>query len=235
MKIILNSHFAGSTLYHDVAWQNGLRIGDDGIIWFDGLTDDLAGFDNIYDGSLTNYTSGAAPSLKKIKLNCAIPHDTRVFGSVDIFRDGSDPNNIRDQIDESLNGVNGPALQHYVLSPHGFQQEQQVNSSPVLNGSFQTSDGGAPPKIVTVTTPITAVIYDDTSQIAVHAQRQQKDVARFKRTNTWKLPGIRLDFQVGDFIHAIVFQNAAGEYKIDAALEHVVYDFRKQETILQPE
>jgi hypothetical protein len=226
---------ASSNTFHDVLYQNGFRISDEGILWFDGLTDDLAGADNVYDVTLIGYTGGDAPALRKIKINCAIPHDTRLMASLDIFRDGSDPNNIRDQIDESLNGAFGPALQHYVLSPHSFQQEQQVNSNPVLQGSFQTSDGGSPPALKTLATPITAVIYDDSQQIAAHAQRRQKDVARFKRTNTWKLPGIRLDYQVGDFIHTVVFQNASGEYKIDAALEHITYDFRKQETVLRPE
>lgn len=170
-----------------------------------------------------------------IKVNCAIPHDTRTSASLDIFRDGSDPDAIRDQIDESLNGSYGPALQHYVLSTDSFQEEHQVNSSPALSGSFQSSDGGQPPKLKTLATPVNALIYTDANQLIAHAQRQQKDVARFKRTSSWKLPGIRIDYAVGDFIDRIVFQGAAGEYKIDAALEHIVFDFEKQETVLRPE
>src|SRR4029077_1759555 len=131
-------------------------------------------------------------------------------------------------IDESLNGSYGPALQHYVLSTDSFQEEHQVNSSPALSGSFQSSDGGQPPKLKTLATPVNALIYTDANQLAAHAQRQQKDVARFKRTSSWKLPGIRIDYAVGDFIDRIVFQGAAGEYKIDAALEHIVFDFEKQ-------
>ena len=226
---------AASTVYHDVAYNNGFRISDDGIIWFDGLTDDLAGFDSLYDGSLQNYTTGAAPAVRKIKINCAIVHDTRIMAALDVFKDGVDPNGIRDQLDESLNGSSGPALQHYVLAPDSFQQEQQLASNPVLNGSFAASDGGSPPKLVTLNTPITAVIYDDSAQIKAHAQRRHKDVARFRRSNTWKLPGIRLDFSAGDFIDKVVFQGASGEYKINAALELVTYDFRKQETVLRPE
>ena len=226
---------ASSTTYHDVTYNNGFRISDDGMLWFDGLTDDLAGIDSIYDSSLQGYTGGAAPALRKIKINCAIHHDTRVMAAIDLFRDGADPNSIRDQLDESLNGANGPALQHYILAADAYQQEHQVSSNPVLSGSFQTSDGGSPPKLVTLTTPVTALIYDDSNQIKAHAARRQKDVARFKRTNTWKLPGIRLDFTAGDFIDKVVFRGANGEYKISAPLDHVTYDFRKQETVLRPE
>ena len=111
----------------------------------------------------------------------------------------------------------------------------QVASNPALPGSFQTSDGGSPPKLTALNPPVTAVIYNDSSQIAAHAQRQQKDVARFKRSNTWKLPGIRLDYAAGDFIDRVVFQGTSGEYKIASALERVTFDFSKQETVLRPE
>ncbi len=228
---------SASTIYHDVTYHNGFRISDDGIIWFDGLTDDLAGLDSIYDQALQSYTGGVAPPLRKIKINCAIPHDTRLFSAIDIFRDGVDPNSIRDQINESMNGTYGPALQRYILAADAYQQEHQVASNPVLSGSFQTSDGGAPPKLVTLTTLITAVIYDDSTQIKAHATRRHKDAARFKRSNTWKLPGIRLDFSIGDFIEKVSFRGAAasGEYKINAPLDHVTFDFRKQETVLRLE
>jgi hypothetical protein len=222
-------------VYHDVTFNSGLRITDDGLLWFDGLSDDLAGIDNIYSGNLALYDGTNLPVLRYIKINCAVPHDTRTSASLDIFRDGADPDAIRDQIDESLNGVYGPSLQHYVLSHDSFQEEHQVNSSPALSGSFQTSDGNQPPKLTTLTTPVNAIIYTDASQLRAHAQRQQKDVARFKRTSSWKLPGIRIDYAIGDFIDRIVFQGVVGEYKIDAALEHIVLDFEKQETVLRPE
>ena len=122
-----------------------------------------------------------------------------------------------------------------MLSTDSFQEEHQVNSSPALAGSFQTSDGGQPPKLTTLSTPVNAIIYTDANQLSAHAQRQQKDVARFKRSSSWKLPGIRLDYAVGDFIDRIVFQGAAGDYKIEAALENIVFDFEKQETVLRPE
>ena len=56
--------------YHDVTFNCGLRISDDGLLWFDGLSDDIAGVDNIYTGTLALYdgTESAGDALHQSEL-----------------------------------------------------------------------------------------------------------------------------------------------------------------------
>lgn len=234
--------------FRDVAFNNGLRITPDGLIWLDGLTDDLAGVDNLYTNTLKGYTGvltngvdTTAPLYKYIKLNLAIEHDARMFNCQDIFSTGVDWNDVADQIDGSLNGFTGvsvprgPRLGHYALNPEGFIVEHQVKSYPALPGSFQTTDGGSPPTLKTLSIPCNKIIYDDTiNSLPNFASRALQKVARFKRTAELRLPGIRADLDAGDYFDRVLFVNGAGgEYKLNAPGDSIEYDLRKRETILR--
>jgi len=243
VRIQVSDSVDANTTFHDVTYNCGLRLESDGLIYFDGLSDDLQGIDNIYFGSLQNYTGvldgqgndTTLPFMRYIRLNIAVSHDTRTRQSQDVFS-GTDPNGIGSEIDTSLAGPYGPALQHYVLAKDSYPQEHQVNSYPAGDGSFQTTDGGNPPALVTLKSPRNnLIIYDDLNQLKAHADRQQTDKARLKRTSHFKLPGIRLDFQVGDFLDTVRFRNAPGSYPIFSPVGNVRFRFKEQVTVVVPE
>lgn len=245
------------TAYHDVIYNNGLRIESDGLIWFDGLTDDIPDDDSlIYDGSILKYTGAPdssgnptdIPLLKNIRINCAVQHDTRVLFGVDVFGNQTlttsvnivpDPNNILQQLDPSLQLANGPATQHIVVSPHGFREEHQVASEPALSGSFQTTDGGTPPNLTPLTVPRNLIMYEEQNQLLAAAYRRHKDKAQFARTFKWSLPGIRIDLLPGQFLHSVALKDPDGtnggdrDYITDAVIDSVKIDFVKPDSEIE--
>ena len=244
-----------SSAYYDVVYNNGLRIDGDGLIWFDGLTDDIAGTGNIYVGSITqantlnpqqalndpahyNY-----PLLRKIRINAAIIHDTRAASSKSVFTD-ADPNSIADELDSSLGPAQngGLRLLHYVLNPGGFRQEHQQASQPVPDNTLQvtTVDADGTQTLQTLRVDsnlgISKVLYDDQAQIDAHCLRRLKDQAKVRRFHTWRLPGIRTEFNAGDFIDKVELigtLSTCTEMKINRPIATLVYDFTAQETVVQ--
>jgi hypothetical protein len=210
-------------------YNNGLRSEADGLIYLDGLTDDLAGDDNIYTGSL-----GLDPDnvvLKEIKINAYIQHDARINGFTDLFWNSGqgdsstnpfpDPNNIKDMINPNAsNQAKRKGMQHYVFAPEAFREEHQVNSRP--QGE----------------TAVSRVLHTDQSQIQANAVRRLRDKARFKKMMWFALPGIRTEFRAGMMMGKIDFKGTGqgGSYKIGQSMKEVAYDFENDnKTVIVPE
>jgi len=210
------SENGGSSDFHDVTANSGFRASADGLIWFDGLTDDLAGADNLYTGSLSYDPDHAA--LKRVRLNCALPHDVRVRSARDIFSSSLDPNAIAGELDATL-AAN--SLQHYIDAPDAFREEHQVASKPAL-----VFDGA----------PRERVRQTDAAQLAAHAERRLRDKARVARRSVWRLIGIRPEFRAGLYLREVrLVGGTLDAFPVRAPLARVIYDFERQETIVEPE
>lgn len=210
---------AASGQWHDVLYNNGLRPEDDGLIYFDGLTDDIAGDDNIYEGNLTVDPSNV--TMREIRLNAYVEHDIRIKAHKDIFWDSStDPNKIKDELDPSISKKETRlGFQHYVLSEDAYQEEHQYESRPAGSGT------------------VSRILHTDDTQIGAAADRKLKDVAKAKKKSVYWLPGMRTEFRAGDMIGKIIFKGAgqSGSHEINSPLQCVVMDFDEQRTGLIPE
>lgn len=231
-------------VWHDVGPNNGLRVTADGLIWFDGLTDNDGLSDRIYTNQL-RLNDITPVKLKKIKINCAIPLDCRMKSTAfELFDGGTeDPNDIYDQLNEDLVNLAGTgarsSLQHYVFAPDSYRQEEQINSYPAAHKEYKNPTGGtnADGSDRYDTAPLARVLHTDAVRIDGHAKRRFKDKVRFKKTQKWRMIGIRSEYRAGYYIGQVVFSGAGatGGYKVGAPLGKVTWDFENQETVLEPE
>ena len=226
IRIQIATH--GSGAWHDVTSNHGLRVTHDGLIWLDGLTDDLDGADAIYTGqlSLGPYAGSSPPpiAIRDIRINAAVPADLRKSAISD---DSSG------RLDPSLATDLGGGMLLYIDSPDGFHEDHQVNSYPSAVGSFvgTISQSGSP---VAISTPLNRVLFDDSTRIATHAQRRIRDKKWIRRASSWKLIGIRPDYDAGMYIDTIKVSGQSGDrdYTIQAPVESVTYDFVNQVTLV---
>jgi hypothetical protein len=208
------SREGGAGPYHQVLAPAGLRVTDDGLIWLDGLTDDLARSDNLYEGSLIS-----APDLvvlKHIKINAVIRHDARLKAVSGLHQPGVDPNGIRGELDESL-CVLGAGPQHYELRGRAFCEQHQVNSRPAAGNVVD----GLP-------LPLNRVLTSDAAQIQAHASRSLNRMAGLARSQSWKLIGIRPEFQAGSFLDRVILLGPGGPLgsrAINAPIREVIWHF----------
>lgn len=203
---------------HDADYNNGLRVYDDGLIYLDGLTDDVGDSNNlIYTGSLAAAPDGVA--LREVKINAAVPHDARLKSARDIFwAHGEDPNEIQDQVDPSVSReADGVSLQHYVLCPEAYLWEHQMASKPMG------------------TEALTALLRYDATELDGFTARKLKEVAALKKTQLWHLIGIRPEYSAGLFLTDVEFQGADGKYPVNRPIGSVVWDFEGHETVVRPE
>jgi hypothetical protein len=240
IRVQLTSVQASSNgIYHDVPFNNGLRITDDGLIWFDGLTDDI-GIDNIYTGLLRNtaltdpalLSHSAYPKLKRIKLNAAIYHDTRVSNSeaLGVFN----PHKVAAVLDESVlpsHGNGEGTLLGYVLNPEGFREEHQVNSSPCHTNAFLVANGGGNDNaVIGLATPVNHVLHSDAEELRKYAKRKLKDMSKLKKSFKFDLIGIRPDILAGDYIQKVLVTPSGAEFPVNGVADKVVHDFETQKT-----
>lgn len=239
------------TDFSDVTANEGLRITPDGLIWFDGLSDDavigIVSPGVIGCTSLTK-THATYPKLKKINLNCAVPTDTRVSAAHDMFLGGalgpgfSDPNNVRNEIDESLapgdDASAGPKTMAYVLNHDGFREEHQVTSHPVQDGVLPSFAVDGSPQYLAVdsSTGITKIVRGgaalpgNNTQIVARAAELLGHVAKIKRRSEWRMIGIRDDIVPGLFVRKIVCQPGKTEIIIDSPVGTVEHLPQEQTT-----
>jgi len=226
--------------YEDAFFNNGLRVTDDGLIWFDGLTDDNpAG--TLYTGTLrnpamtdpSNISQTGYPHLRKIRLNAAIRHDTRVMGRASVGTN-YDPHKVSAVVDPSVikkAKTGKDILQKYVLSD-GFREEHQKTSFPCLPAAFQvtTSDGTGLEALAIPATGINKVLHQDDTEIRDAAKRKLKEVGRIVRGFRFDLPGIRFDVHAGLWLEKIETKPDNKQYLINAPIARVVRDFESQKT-----
>jgi len=226
-------------VYHDVRFNSGLRVTDDGLVWFDGLTDDIATAtdDNIYTALLLGCTKNdpshsTYPLLKKIRLNATIKHDTRVFNEYDITR--YDPNGVAEELDDSVlpqGSAGSDMLQEYALNEEGYREEHQVTSYPCNNNAFKvTNDTGT--GLADLSTPVSKILHQDDSELRDAAKRLLKEKGRVEKSFRLDLIGIRFEFGAGDYIDDIVKQPSGSRYAVGGPASRLVFDFENQKTSL---
>jgi len=203
--------------YHDVTANSGVRIDSTGLIWLDGLTDDVGSQqDLIYTGSLTSGPDSVTANNVKINIACEL--DIRKAQLI---------NQSAGQIDplESTDLGGGPML--YIDSPEGYHEDHQVGSNPSAILNIPSASTGYPTSV-----PLTRILRDDTARQITHATRRVKDKKFIKRTSTWAMIGIRPDFRAGMYIEKIQVTGQGGDtdYIIQAPINSVVYDFMAQVT-----
>jgi hypothetical protein len=225
VRIQVSNH--GANAFHQVLANAGLRVTADGTIWFDGLTDEQAGGDNIYAGFFLISPAGVA--VKDIRLNAVITHDVRVRKVLSLADSGAgaDPNLIAAQLDESVKRK-GSGPTKYILATgkepsaveqlgkSGYRVQHQVTSNPTQNE-----------QLAGVALPLSRVYRDDTADLEAHAARRFKDAAKLKKAQKWILIGIRPEIRAGHWLHKIAFvgEDAEGEYEVNAPIAEVTWDF----------
>ena len=216
VRIQVSDHGANS--WHDCTPNNGLRISGDGLIWIDGLTDDIDSGDDVYVGQLTQgpYTGGGAIALRDIRINAAV--------SADIRKSALITDSAR-QLEAALSTELGGGLMLYVDSPEGFREEHQVDSYPAALTSFASASG-------TAATPLNRILTDDSARAITHATRRVARKKWIRRISSWKMIGIRPEFDAGMYIDRIKVAGQTGDqdYLIQAPIETVSYDFVAQVT-----
>lgn len=203
--------------FHDVTHNSGARPELNGLIFFDGLTDQIAGNDNLYTGNLVN--DPANVKLRSIKLNCAVAFDQRSSG-YDAFSAGDVDPQVADMI-------GGPGVL-YIDAPQGWKENHQINSSPAVASSYPSAVGG------NVTQPIAGrFLENDTGALVEHAGRRRIKQQYKMRKSSWVFPSIRTEYDIGQFIHNIAVTGQEGDvaYTIDAPMEKITIDFVNQETV----
>lgn len=242
-------------VYHDVAYNNGLRITEDGLVWFDGMTDDVgAPADWIYcsttsatitlkDVAAVTTSHATYPHLRKIKINAAIVHDARITGIKDMFKGtatiDTDPNNIRRELDEGMaSTAQGPRLLHYVLDPGGYRIEHQVKSQPAPDKTIVTAtasaSGGTSTGLLSIPAAgLSRELHTDQAQIDDAALRQLRKVAKAKKRHTCKLPGVYHPLRVGGYVENFTLQPSGSYYQVGAPVVRQIVDYEKQNCTME--
>ena len=233
----------GAADYADVLYNSGIRFEPDGLIYFDGLTDDINNGYSLYTGLFSTCisldpTHATYPKLNNIMVNMAVYLDCRQ-SAISKVKD-NDPNNVLNEIDKDItngdgNGVN--YMQHYILNNTGYREEHQVASYPIASSAMPSWDKEK--KTVSYlkyyeTTGLSRILKTDTTDLNNAALRRMKDHARVQRKQEWELIGIRLEFKAGQFVKqaTIIDASETQNYLINAPINEVKYDFKNQRTSL---
>lgn len=224
-------------VWRDVPKDVSIRVTDDGTIWIDGIAESM-NTDRfcIYDGDLQDYVpfgeyvggSNDYFKPKKLKLNVAFPTDTRVSGSATKTISG---------ISSTLRyAIRGAGLMRYIDSGDSYKLHYQYNSSPSANEKLYGGSGGSV-EGGTVDAPLTREVPPGSEAIHAEyeAQRQIAKTQHFRRVSNWRQWGIRTGIRGGDWLEKVYLQDPelmTIEYKVNAHIPTVHWDFEKQITTL---
>lgn len=210
----------------DVEYSSGVRTTPDGLIWFDSLSETVDGdYSCIYDKSLKVDPLNAV--VNPIRLNLAMPLDQRVMGRAS--------NATYLKYTFSFGDVGGGAAwpMLYIDSPNAYHVKRQVNSRPAANIKFYGGYDGT----TELTQPLTrGVPPGGEANSALYAAERRLASARHPvRHTTWKLAGIRPEFEAGFWLGKIHMVDSVNEndkdYIIGAPVNEVTLDFMEQTTI----
>ncbi len=227
--------------YQEVPFNNGIRF-DDGLIWFDGLTDDINPLYNVYTGNLcegqadknpADRTADNYPKLRNILLNMAVELDIRCFNYSAL--NGYDPNLVKQHIDASVipyTTAGTDILQDYMLNPDGFREEHQKESRPCDATMIAAQKENDPTQSEPLTLPVDKILHSDDDELLRTSKRRLRRLGRIKKRFEFKLPGVRPDLHPGMFITDVVLRPAGGKYPLNSPVQRVRYDFDKQHTVL---
>ena len=218
--------------YHTVHANPGLRPTARGLIFIDGLTDELAAQDNLYNGSLIMDPLNV--SLKWIKINAVVNHDARcrsvaalqavqVEGAVGLST--QDPNLIAPELDPSWLQVGmGPSAYGLASAdidhPEGFRQQYQVASYPSAKSSYGVDSEGQP-----IESPLNRPLRDDQADLDAVAAKRLRDKARVGHVDAWRYIGIRPEFRAGTFIDRIATKGSTSPVQraVNAAIVETTF------------
>jgi hypothetical protein len=208
------------TSYMDVPWHVPARVTGDGLLWLEGL--DVAADGSAYCVYAASITSPLSCISRRVKINAAFPMDHRVHGYADI---GGAENSVFAQ---SFNDdCFGPPLL-YIDSPNAYREHHQVESYPV-SGTF--TDG-----TTTAASPLTRILPPGSERVHATraAERRLASARQPRRASTWRMIGIRPEYRAGQWLGKVhlVGGSDGADYTIQAPIESVVFDFKRQETVV---
>ena len=244
----------GTNDLYDMQYNNGCRVEKDGLIYFDGATDDVTNVLNcIYTNPILGYAPVTAgkinnadptyPSLRYLQINLAVAHDGLPGTLLSLGDTGSgagpaDPNSILQEIDPAVvqNATNGPQLMHYVQNS-GFRTEHQVQSFPALDRTLTTatidSNTGKVTTGVMLKVPagtgINKELRSDASQMGAHAARRHMEFCKLKRVAKFVLPGVQYQYDSGDFVDFLVGSDGT-KLKVNDYIKSVQRDYASKQT-----
>ena len=212
--------------WYESAYTSGLRVTPDGLIWLDGLGENIDGAAGcLYSGTIKSVDNDGV-ELKDIKINCVMPMDHNTIGY---------KQDVQSELDEGYaNDALGGLPLMYINSPGAYKEIHQVNSSPAHTLQFREDDGTG--EEGTTAAPLNR--YLPPGSEAIHAeyaaQRKLQYSKNIYRKTSYKYPGIRTEHKPGEWVYLIERRDASGNtleyYRIAAPVESVTYDFSKQET-----
>ena len=185
-----------TTAYHQVTHADGMRVTAEGLIYFDGLIENIDGQpDCLYTGSLSGAPGSVA--LKKIRLNAAVKHDARLTRTV----------TVKDVIDDVPIDNNGlipeihPSWLYENYEPAYYEQNEswkehhQNYSYPAQGRSFKAPATGFGENIV----PLIRIYKTEEDDLYQGVRRAVKKLCKPYRTASWKYISIQ-PFRAGDWV-----------------------------------
>jgi hypothetical protein len=210
------------TDYHEVPQDVALRVTGDGLIWLDNLAEAADDQDHcVYAGSLLRPTG---VSLKKVRLNVAMPMDHRVQA----YKAGAADKSVMAAAFRSA--LSGPPVL-YVDSPDAYREDHQVASSPSGNSTYWSGTDGTG----SANAPLSRILPPGSEQKNAEyaATRRLVSVQSPHRSSSWSMIGIRPEFRAGVFLGKVKVLEAEADdadYVINGPVEVVTFDFANQET-----
>lgn len=219
--------------YYNVPFDIGVRVTNDAqgsLIWLEGIAEqqDTTKY-CVYEGGLQDawtWRRRSSVTMKKMKVNIALPMDHRVNAYETYSNDELDNNTTR-QI--------GGDYMIYVDSPGAYYEYHQVNSQPAASPTYYNGGDGTDNTKKTTGTVLNRLLPPGSEQPSAQFAAKRK-LARFRnirRTSSWSMLGIRTDYQAGDWLDNVILDDplaGASDYNLNANVKSIVYDFTQQVT-----
>jgi len=210
--------------YVEVPRDINVRVTPDGVLWLDGICEAMDG-DRfcIYEGSLYDWKDYITDEMavRDLRLNLAIPTDTRVGGASSASIAGFDS-----AMETNFWGL---GLMKYVDRPGAYRHDYQYNSTPAASPEFYAGATGTAAPLTRSLPP-----GSEAPHAAYEAERLNARSKNLRRMTRWGLWGIRNSARAGDWLEKVYLRYTAGddEFAVGAGIPTVHWDFEKQTTTL---
>jgi len=245
LPIRVSIKYSDDTPYFDVPRDVAIRVTTDyqgnNLLWLDGVSTAADGtIECIYSGSALNAAdiNDERVTLRKFRINCAMPRDTRTMGHRLIGpqsgltgSQGVVQSGISTDYDAAFVGGDNVSMR-YLDKPNSFRSYYQYNSYPGANTKYYGGTDGT----TELTTPLTR--YVPPGDEAIHAEyaatREMMRTRRPVRNSSWQQAGIYTVVDSGDWIGYVYVnkQPSTEEYLVNSVANTVVFDFLNQQTII---
>ena len=217
---------ASGGVYLESLYTSGLKVTADGLIWLDGIGENVEGKEEcMYSSTLEETPDNVV--LKSIKINAAMPMDHRIAG----YKESGDTIMDSDYLNNAINGK--PMM--YVYSPGAYKEVHQMTSEPASTLQFREDDGTVAGG--TTVAPLTRFLPpgSEVKHAEYAAERKLSKHQFIKKSSSWKFPGIRMNYHPGDWISGVSLRAAGVEtnfFTLYAPIESISYDFLRQTTTI---